>query len=172
MTQRLRNMQTTLGAKFCAAQSGAVEGFGGFNMSAYKSADQTVTSSTTFVDDLELWTELPGGRSRLNLYLPITITAATGFRLQFVADQGLVVNSIRLTAVMYLNGTAPGIFQQTAINGTISVASGTAWTNCYIDGTIDVQNQGVLKLQFTELVATAAVTIQAGASFDTIQLSR
>jgi hypothetical protein len=174
MTQRIRNLQIALAATLPASEVLAIESFAGFSMNAYKAANQTVSASTTFVNDDTLWTELPTGPNRITIILPLSITAAGGLKLQLVADQGLTVaatTGVRLNAIYLLDATAPSVQAITALATPVNGGTTNAWTSVLITGSVFVTNRGVLQLQFAQQAASGASTIAAGATLDTVQIS-
>src|SRR5690242_2107604 len=112
MTRRIRNIQTALqSSTLNAGEVRGIEQAYGINMSAYKSAPQTVSASTTLVNDTDLWTELYGaGQHQIELFLNTpTMTAAGNLKLQFVADQGLTIASLNAQAYFFITGVAPAV---------------------------------------------------------------
>lgn len=171
MTQRLRNIQQALGSKFPAAQVVGEKQAFGYTMASYKAAQQSVTSSTTFVNDDSLWTELPAGPNRMTFFLPVSMAAAGNIKLQMVADQGLVTSSIRMSAVFLADGIAPSVQAISALSTPINGGATTAWTGILIIGTVNVTNQGVLQLQWSQNASNATLTgVLGGASLDTTPL--
>lgn len=171
MTQRIRNLQIGLGSNLPSSTTQAIENFNGFSMSAYKAATQTVTGSTAFVNDDTLWTELPSGPNRVTLILPTTLTAAGGLKLQFVADQGLVVAAIRMNAIFLLDATAPSVQPITALATPVNGGTTNAWTSVLITGTVNVTNKGVLQLQWAQQAASGSSAVLLGAELDSVQLT-
>lgn len=171
MTQRIRNLNTSLNAAFNDNQVRALYQAFGFNMGAYKKATQTVSASTTFVNDDTIWTEVYGaGQHNITIYLPTTMTAAGGMKLQFVADQGLTINNINLIAQFQLTGVASAETPITALASPVNGGTTNAWTNVLIVGTIDVVNGGVLQLQWAQQAASGSTAVNVGASIYTEQL--
>lgn len=172
MTQRRRNLQTTLGSNMAAADAVAIEQFAGLNMNSYASASQAVSNSTVFVSHSSIWTEVPSGPSLINIYLPVTMTALGGLKITLIADQGLVVSQINYSTLFLLDAVAPGVKQISALAVTSDGGAVNAWTAVMIQGSLNATNAGVLQLQFAQSASNAgATTILAGATIDTIQIS-
>lgn len=171
MTQRIRNMNVALNSAFNDNQVRALYQAFGFNMGAYKKAQQS-NATTTFANDDTIWTELYGaGQHDVNIYLPTTLTAAGGIKLQFVADQGLTINNINLVAVYELTGVASVLTPITALASSVNGGTTNAWTNVVITGTIDVANGGVLQLQWAQQAASGSTAVNVGASIYCEQLT-
>jgi len=173
MTQRIRNIEVAQNAVFTSNQVRALFQSLGFSMSAYKPANQAVAASTAFVNDDTMWTELYGSaKHRITMILPLpALTAAGGLKLQFVADQGLTINAIRMNAIYLLDGTAPSVQSITLLGVPVNGGTTNAWTSVLITGTVDVANGGVLQLQFAQQAASGTTTIGLGASLDTVMLA-
>lgn len=170
MTQRIRNLNTILGATLPASEQEAVEKFAGLNMSSYKSVAQSSTV-TALANDNDIWVELPSGPSAFTIYLPVTVTAANNIQVALVADQGLTATGIIATAMFTLDGVAPSTVRINALGGAASGGTTNAWTGIQISGTINVTNPGVLQLRWAQVAAGTASQILAGASIDTVQLT-
>lgn len=172
MSQRIRNTEIALISTFTANQVRALQQAFGISMNSYKSADQTVAASTTFVNDTDMWTELYGaGRHRVTMILATpTMTAAGGIKLQLVADQGLTINAIRMSAYYFLTGVAPAVTPITALATPVNGGTTNAWTSVLITGTVDVANGGVLQLQWAQQAASGSTTVGLGSSLDSVQL--
>lgn len=170
--QRIRTGQNILGSNLPSSTAQAIEQFNGFNMSAYKPANQVVSASTAIINDDSLWIELPTGPSRVTLILPLSLTAAGGLKLQMVADQGLTISTIRMAAIFLLDATAPSVGQIGSLGSPVNGGTTNAWTTCLVTGTVNVTNQGVLQLQWAQQAASGATTILAGAEMDSIQLTK
>lgn len=172
MSQRVRNLEIALNAAFNANQVRALFQAFGFQMGAYKRASQTVAASTTFVNDDTIWIELYGaGQHNITIYLPTTMTAAGGMKLQFVADQGLTINNLNLVAQFLLTGVAGAVTPITALATPVNGGTTNAWTDVLIVGTIDVVNGGVLQMQWAQQAASGSTAINTGASIYTEQLT-
>jgi hypothetical protein len=165
MTQRVRNIEMALQqAGFSSNQVIALKQAFGYNMNAVKQAVQTVSASTTLVNDDTMWTELYGaGCHEVQFYLPTTLTAAGGLKLQLVADQGLTVQFVNLEVTYFLTGVAPAVTPITALATPVNGGTTNAWTNVLITGTVCVINGGVLQLQWAQQAASGASAINAGA---------
>lgn len=172
MAQRIRNIDIAQQAVFTSNQVRGLQQSYGYNMSAYKAIAQTVAASTSFISDADMWTELYGaGRHRVTLILPTpAMTAAGGLKLQFVADQGLTINSIAMNAIFLLDATAPAVKPITALASAVNGGTTNAWTSVLITGTVDVANSGVLQLQWAQQAASGSTTVGVGASLDTVML--
>lgn len=173
MTRRIRNLQLALGQSPLA--SGEVRGIMqayGLNMSAYKSVQQAVNASTTFVNDSDIWTELYGaGQHQVEIWLNTpTMTAAGGIKLQLVADQGLTVNAINLSAYYFLTGVAPAVTPISALSSAVNGGTTNAWTSVLIKGTVDVNNGGVLQLQWAQQAASGTTNVGVGSYLITTML--
>jgi hypothetical protein len=172
MTQRVRNIQIALGSNMPSSDAVAIQEAYGFNMGAYKKATQTVSASTTLVNDDTLWTELKGaGQHYIHFYIPTTVTAAGGVKLQMVADQGLTINAINLQVVYGLTATAPVISSITALATPVNGGTTNAYTYVEIFGTVDVANQGVLQLQWAQQAASGSTAFLVGSKIQAFQIT-
>jgi hypothetical protein len=173
MMQRIRNIEIALQQCFPAKQVVALKQAFGYPMGVYKTAAQTVSASTAFVNDDTLWTELYGaGRHRVTFTMATPgMTAAGGLKLQLVADQGLTVTSVTMAAYYYLTGVAPAVTPITALSSAVNGGTTNAWTNVIITGTVDVANGGVLQLQWAQQAASGSTTVGLGSCIDTVMLN-
>lgn len=173
MTQRIRNINMALTqSPLSGGEVRALEQAFGFLMGAYKKLVQTVGASTTFVNDTDIWTELYGaGQHKIDIYLPTTMTAAGGIKLQFVADQGLTINTMNLTVEYIITGVANVVSQITALTTPVNGGTTSAYTTVRISGTVDVVNGGVLQLQWAQQAASGATAINPGAALRSEQIT-
>lgn len=144
----------------------------GLNMSVYKPADQSVTSSVALVNDDSLFAELPIGASRFVFDIPTSMAGAGGLKLQLIAANGLTVSNIKATALYFVDGDAPGVKAISALSSAVTGGTTNAWTRVQIVGSALVTNPGVLQLQFAQDTssATATKTLQ-GATLNTVQIT-
>lgn len=172
MTQRIRNVNTALNAWMNSdEQRGLLQAYG-YEMAAYKKLVQTVAASTVLISDADLWTELYGaGQHKIDLYLPTTMTAAGGIKLQFIADQGLTIATLNLTVEYIITGVANVVSSVTALATPVNGGTTSAYTAVRISGSIDVVNGGVLQLQWAQQAASGATAINPGAYLRAEQLT-
>lgn len=165
MTQRIRNLNNALNGFFNGNQIRALYQAFGINMGAYKKAAQTVSASTTLVNDDTMWSEFYGaGQHNVSIYLPTTMTAAGGMKLQFVADQGLTINNISMNVSFNLTGVASASGVITSLGSTVNGGTTNAWTSVLIVGSVDVVNGGVLQLQWAQQAASGSTAVNTGAT--------
>jgi len=173
MSQRIRTPEIALNATFTSNQVTAMlrQAFG-YSMSAYKPANQVVSASTAFVNDDSMWTELYGaGNHRVTMILATpSMTAAGGLKLQLVADQGLTVGNVAMCAYYFPTGVAPAVTPITALSSAVNGGTTNAWTSVLVTGTVEVQNGGVLQLQWAQQAASGSTTVGRGSELDTVQL--
>lgn len=157
---------------FLSFQGKAIRDTYGYVASAYKQTPTIYTASTTFTDVGGLAIELAPGAHRITyiLLLPAT-TAAGGLKLQLVANNGMGVTSLGLSAYFLLTGVTPVVAQITALSSAVNGGTATAWTSCLVTGTMLVSGAGVLTLQAAQQAASGATTIGVGSCVDTQQLT-
>jgi hypothetical protein len=171
MTQRIQQTRAAL-QSFNNTQRTALEGAYGFNMTAYKPANQVVAASTTFVNDDTMWAQLAHGAHYLVLTLSTpSMTAAGGLKLQFVADQGLTIRNIQLSAIFLLDATAPAVKSIAALASAVNGGTTSAWTAVQIVGSVFVENPGVLQLQWAQQAASGSTTVGLGSIWDSVQVT-
>jgi hypothetical protein len=174
MSKRLRNIdialqQTTFNAN---EVRGLLQTYG-YPMTAYKATAQTISAATILSNDADLWCELYGaGQHEIEIWLNTpAMTAAGGIKLQLIADQGLTVNAVNLSAYYYLTGVAPAVTPISALSSPVNGGTTNAWTSVLIKGTVDVVNQGVLQLQIAQQAASGTTTVGVGSYLTTILLA-
>lgn len=172
MAQVLRNIEQAERPFNAAEREGLRKTFGRV-MTAYKSATQSVVSSTTFVNDNDLWIELPVGAHRVTMIMPLIIgAAASNIKIQLVPLSGLSASSLRMAAYFFLDATAPSVLPIAALTTPVNGGATNAWTSLLITGTVNVTNQGVLQLQWAQNSSGAAATqVLLGAECDTQSLT-
>jgi len=145
----------------------------GYQMNAYKPATQTVISSVALVNDDSLFLQLCAGVHEIVGYIPIAIAAAANnIRYQFVADQGLTINSISLQGALKITAVADQLDATTALAQVKTGGVANAWTLLQISGSINVQNPGVLQFQFAQNVSGATNTqVLAGAYMQSFNIA-
>lgn len=169
MTRRIRNIdialqQTTFNAN---EVRGLIQAYG-YNMAGYKAVAQT-NATTTFANDADLWTELYGaGQHEIEMWLQLpSLPAAGNLKLQFVADQGLTVNAVNLSAYFFLTGVAPAVTPISGLASSVNGGTTNAWTSVLVKGSVDVINGGVLQLQWAQQAASGTSTVGVGSYFTT-----
>lgn len=137
----------------------------GFMPSACKQADQTVSASTTLVTDADLNIQLQTG-CQVITYRLITpsMTAAGGLKFQLSASDGLTLNSMKYTGFFWLDATAPAVKLATTVGTALNGGTTSAWTYVTIEAWCDVQNPGVLLLQWAQQAASGSTTIATGST--------
>lgn len=174
MSNRVRNTQACLGANFPSSQAAALEQTFGLNASAFKTANQSVVSSTTNVNDTELWIELPAGPSQIELYAQLTVGAAAGgFRGQLRFDEGAVGTINAYASLLNANTTGPeGGVILTAINGIVSTGTSQPLA-LIITGSVNLTSAGLVRFQWAQVGINAAATVvNAGSYFTSRQITR
>jgi hypothetical protein len=171
MTQRIRGINLPLTqSPFSAGEVRGLEQAYGMNMSAYKKAVQN-NATTTFANDADLWCELYGaGQHQFELYLPTTMTAAGGIKLQFVADQGLTIVTLSAVVEYVITGVANVVSQITALATPVNGGTTSAYVLVRITGSVDVVNGGVLQLQWAQQAASGNTAVNPGAYMITRQI--
>jgi hypothetical protein len=136
----------------------------GYQMSAFKTTPQTISASTTFVNDADLWCELYGaGQHQIEFWLNTpTMTAAGGLKLQFVADQGLTITSLDAQVYFFITGVAPVIGTINGLGVAVNGGTTNAWTSVLVKGSCNVVNGGVLQLQVAQQAASGVTNIGGG----------
>jgi hypothetical protein len=173
MTRRIRNIECALAAPFNLTEVRGLEQAFGFQMAGFKATPQTVSASTAFVNDADLWTELYGaGQHEIEFWLNTpTMTAAGGLKLQFVADQGLTVVSLDAQVYYFITGVAPVIGTINGLGVAVNGGTTNAWTSVLIKGSCNVVNGGVLQLQWAQQAASGATIVGGGSYFTTQMLA-
>lgn len=171
MTQRIRGVNLPLTqSPLSAGEVRGIEQAYGFNMSAYKKTIQN-NATTTLANDADMWVELYGaGQHQIELYLPTTMTAAGGIKLQFVADQGLTITTINTVVEYIITGVANVVSTIGALATPVNGGTTSAYVLVRITGAVDVVNGGVLQLQWAQQAASGNTAINPGAYFITRQI--
>lgn len=172
MARTYRPSQAILNSAFSTYQGKALRDQFGAQMNGFKPTLQTVAASTTFVNDNDLYLELPVGVHRLTLNLGIpTITAAGGLKLQFVSEQGLAVSAVALSAYFWLDATAPAVKPITGLASAVNGGTTNAWTSVFIFGAVQVAHQGVIRLQWAQQAASGSTVLGALSTIESQQIA-
>ncbi len=172
MFKRTGDQRATLRNGFGNNALIALENAYGQQPSAWKNADQVVAASTALVTDNDLNIQLQSGQHLItyNLITP-TMTAAGGLKFQLTLSDGLTVNTCKYTGIYYLTATAPVVVLATAAATSLNGGTATAWTYVQILAQVDVQNPGVLLLQWAQQAASGSTTIAAGSTVNTVTVA-
>ncbi len=172
MARSLRTTGAILNSGFSTYQAKALRDYLGATANGYKPVLQTVAASTAFVNDADLWLDLPVGVHRLTLNLATpSMTAAGNLKLQFVAESGLAVGAVALSAYYWLTGVAPAVTPITALSSAVNGGTTNAWTSVFIFGTVQVTAQGVIRLQWAQQAASGSTTIGALSTIESQQIT-
>lgn len=174
MTRRIRNIDIALqSTTFNANEVRGLAQAYGYQMTAVKTLPQTISASTTLVNDTDIWTELYGaGQHEIEVWLNTpTMTAAGGLKLQFVADQGLTIVSLDAQVYYFITGVAPVIGTINGLGVPVNGGTTNAWTSVLIKGMCNVINGGVLQLQVAQQAASGTTIIGGGSYMTTVMLA-
>lgn len=128
-----------------------------------KSADQTVTDSTTFVNDSHLFATLTSAKKyAFELSLFTTCVVTSGIKLDF-DNSSATVNNFVVTALLYDSGSNTTMQQSSTLGGDLSYPSDIV--HVQINGEIEVNAGGTFGLRFAQVSETGAsesVTLKRG----------
>lgn len=137
---------------------------------AYKGSDQTITNSTTLTDDSALTVNVKAGRTyRIRVVIFQTSASVTaGIKLSI--NGTCTATAIKFQAID-IAGT-PLFGRGTALGGAVGLGAGTGDNFLEIEGTIEVNAAGTLKLQWAQNVADAVngTTVQRNSYLEVVQI--
>lgn len=129
-------------------------------ITAYKSADQSITSSTVLTDDTALTVNLAAStKYRFRLIVFFTSVGAGGIKVALNGTAG--VTSLKAQIVDWYATGLNALGRVTAFGSSIS-STASAITGCsVIEGTIEVSTAGTFKLQWAQVASdVSATTVQ------------
>lgn len=152
----------------------ALSGAYGQQPSAYKTATQTVSASTAIVTDNDLNVQLQAGVHLVTYeLLTPTMTAAGGLKLQVGLGDGLTVNGATgINGYATFSAAASSATSIITVAGTpVNGGTATVWLACQVVVTVNVQNPGVLLLQWAQQAASGATSIGIGSSVNVVTVA-
>lgn len=145
------------------AQSGWVQ-TAGFKR---KTADQTVTNSTTLVDDSHLSVNLAAGRSyKFRFVLFVTEVGTSGLKL---ALAGTATHTHIIADTLYTPISDPAsevMYRETAVGTIFNETSGFTESRVIIEGTTTVNTAGTFLIQFAQHHTAESVTLLRGSTLE------
>ena len=140
------------------------------NGRAYKTADESVTSSTALQDDDHLTVTLKAGRKyAFRFYLLPNTTAAGGLKAAF-GGTATHTNILAAATVHFDDGTI-GAQQITAAGAEAPLSSAAGATVAVIEGVTEVNAAGTFLLQWAQQSSNGtATTLQRGSYLEVIDL--
>lgn len=130
----------------------------------YKDSNQSVTSSTTPVNDSALSITLPAsGIFEITARMPLTVTALSGIKVQLGGTANFTNLSVDI--LIYNNAVTPGLVAAGTVTGTgTPIQTTSAADLVQISGTVEVNTGGTLVIQWAQRVSNAtAATVLRGA---------
>lgn len=124
-----------------------------------KTADQTVTDSTTLVDDTHLTVSLAAGRSygfKFTLFSTVVATSGLKIALGGTATHTDLISDIRMYDHLSLADSASALTDSTTVGNHTSGSTGAGPFTVTITGTTTVNAAGTFLVQFAQNAETGA----------------
>lgn len=136
-----------------------------------KTADQTITNSIVLTDDTALTVNVLAGKTYRFRFVIFQTSASVTAGISLSVNGTCTANSIKFQG-FDIAGT-PLFGRGTALGGSVGFGLGTGDNFLEIEGTIEVNAAGTLKLQWAQKVADAVngTTVQRNSYMECIQLA-
>jgi hypothetical protein len=133
---------------------------------AYKTADETVTSSDVLQNDNELTLTLDAGATyvfKVNLFLDSTVGTVSGYKISMGGT--VIADNFRgfsgaYTATSFVEGEMP-----TTVSASLYATTANAIHEFFVEGSIEVTTAGTLLVQWAQNTSDpTAATVYRGSS--------
>lgn len=137
-----------------------------------KTADQTVTNSTTFVDDTHLTVSLAAGRSygfKFTLYVTTVATSGIQVALGGTATHTDLISDIRIYDHSVTADSTSVLTDSTTVGNHTAGSTGAGPVTVNISGTTTINAAGTFLVQFAQTAETGAaetVTLLRGSTLE------